>query len=75
MNITVVSPVLIIGDGLASSFRSRPEFRAVASVSDISALRHSLAGTETDVVLIDVAQGVDPWDVRARLGRFSFFGR
>jgi hypothetical protein len=75
MNINVASPVGIIGDGLASSFRCRPEFGAVVSVSDISALRHSLAGTETDIVLIDVAQGVDPWDVRARLGHFSFFGR
>ena len=65
MNITVLSPVRIIGDGLALCFRSRPEFGAVASVSDISALRQSLAATETHIVLIDVTQGVELWDVRA----------
>jgi hypothetical protein len=65
MSIAVVSPVGIIGDGLASSFLRRPEFGAVASVSDISALRHSLAATETHIALIEVAQGFDLWDVRA----------
>jgi hypothetical protein len=74
-NITVVSSVRIIADGLASIFRNRPQFGAAASVNDISALRPSVAGTETHIVLIDVAQGVDLWDVRVRPGHFCFFGR
>jgi two-component system, NarL family, nitrate/nitrite response regulator NarL len=65
MNISVLSPVRIIGDGLSLYFRSRPEFNAVAVVSDFSALRQALAATEIDIVLIDVTQGVDLWNVRA----------
>ena len=39
--------------------------RAIAVVNDLENLRDTLATTDTDVVLIDVTQGVDLFDVRA----------
>ena len=65
MNIIVVTPIRLLGDGLVSCFSSRPEFTAVALVNDLAALRSSLAATEAHVVLVDVTQSVDLVDVRA----------
>ena len=39
--------------------------RAIAVVNDLASLREKLSTTETHVVLIDVTQGVDLFDVRA----------
>src|SRR5262249_38325857 len=58
-------PVRLLGDGLASCFSSRPQFTTVAVVNDLAALRCALEATKTHVVLIDVTQGIDLWDVRA----------
>lgn len=65
MNIIVLTPVRLLGDGLASCFSSRPQFTAVAVVNDLGALRSALAVAATDVVLIDVTQSIDLIDVRA----------
>ncbi len=65
MNIIVLTPVRLLGDGLAACFSSRPDMRAIAVVNDLANLRNTLATTDTDVVLIDVTQGVDLFDVRA----------
>jgi two-component system nitrate/nitrite response regulator NarL len=65
MNIIVLTPVRLLGDGLAACFSSRPDMRAIAVVNDLGTLRNTLATTETHVVLIDVTQGVDLFDVRA----------
>ena len=65
MNIIVLTPVRLLGDGLASCFSSRPPFAAVAVVNDLDALRSTLAATETHVVLIDITQSIDLIDVRA----------
>ena len=65
MNIIVLTPVRILGDGLASCFSGRAEFTAVAVVSDLASLRSALAATETHVVLVDVTQSIDLVDVRA----------
>jgi DNA-binding NarL/FixJ family response regulator len=64
MNIIVLTPVRLLGDGLASCFSTRPQFTAVAVVNDLAALRGALAATETHVVLIDVTQSIDLIDVR-----------
>jgi DNA-binding NarL/FixJ family response regulator len=65
MNIIVLTPVRLLGDGLAACFGSRPDMRAIAVVNDLGSLRDKLSTTETHVVLIDVTQGVDLFDVRA----------
>lgn len=64
MNIIVLTPVRLLGDGLAACFSSRPDMRAIAVVNDLASLREKLSTTETHVVLIDVTQGVDLFDVR-----------
>lgn len=65
MNIVVLTPVRLLGDGLAACFSSRPKMRTIAVVNDLARLRDTLATTEIDVVLIDVTHGVDLFDVRA----------
>jgi DNA-binding NarL/FixJ family response regulator len=65
MNIIVLTPVRLLGDGLAACFSSRPDMRAIAVVNDLASLRNTLSTIETHVVLIDVTQGVDLFDVRA----------
>jgi DNA-binding NarL/FixJ family response regulator len=71
MNIIVLTPVRLLGDGLAACFGSRPDMRALALVSDLGTLRHALATMEVHVVLIDVTQGVDLFDVRAIAAEWS----
>ena len=65
MNIIVLTPVRLLGDGLAACFSARSDMRAIAVVNDLARLRETLSTTETHVVLIDVTQGVDLFDVRA----------
>jgi len=65
MNIVVLTPVRLLGDGLAACFSSRPNMRTIAVVNDLARLRDALARTEIHVVLIDVTHGVDLFDVRS----------
>ena len=65
MNIIILTPVRLLGDGLAACFSSRPDMNTLAVVNDLAVLREKLSKTETDVVLIDVTQGVDLFDTRA----------
>jgi DNA-binding NarL/FixJ family response regulator len=65
VNIIVLTPVRLLGDGLAACFSNRPDLCAVAVVNDLSSLREKLAATEIEAVLIDVALGVELFDVRA----------
>lgn len=64
MNIIILTPVRLLGDGLASCFSTRPDLNTLAVLNDLGSLSETLAKTETDVVLIDVTQGVDLYDVR-----------
>jgi two-component system, NarL family, nitrate/nitrite response regulator NarL len=64
MNIIVLTSVRLLGDGLAACFSSRPDMQTIAVVNDLASLRETLSATETHVVLIDVTQGVDLFDVR-----------
>jgi len=65
MNIIILTSVRILGDGLAACFRNRPDSTTVGVVQDLAALRDLLANMEIQVVLIDVTQGVDLYDIRA----------
>ena len=65
MNIIILTPVRLLGDGLASCFSNRADMKTLAVLNDLASLRETLSQTETDVVLIDVTQGVDLFDVRA----------
>jgi len=65
MNIVILTPVRLLGDGLAACFSIRSNMRAAAVVSDLTRLRETLEATETDVILIDVTQGIDLFDIRA----------
>ena len=71
MNIIVLTPVRLLGDGLAACFRSRPDLVVLAVVDDLAGLRAALAAADAHVVLIDVTQGVDLFDVRAIAAEWS----
>ena len=65
VNVIILTPIRIFGDGLAACFSSRSEISVVAIVNDLASLRDSVAAHESAVVLIDVTQGIDIFDVRA----------
>lgn len=65
MNIVILTPVRLLGDGLAACFQSRPGISVLAVVNDLGALREELAAKEVAIVLIDVTQGIDLFDVGA----------
>lgn len=70
MNIVVLTPVRLLGDGLGACFSCRPNMSVVAVVNDLARLREALADLATDLVLIDVTQGVELFDVRAIAGQW-----
>jgi two-component system, NarL family, nitrate/nitrite response regulator NarL len=70
MNIIILTPVRLLGDGLAACFSNRSDATTVV-VKDIASLRDILANMEIDVVLIDVTQGVDLYDIRAIAAEWS----
>lgn len=70
MNIIILTPVRLLGDGLAACFSNRPDMNTLAVLNDLGSLRETLAQTETDVVLIDVTQGVDMFDAPAIAAEF-----
>lgn len=65
MNIIVLTPVRLFGDGLAACLNARPQMRALAVVNDLEALGAALLAHEVHAVLVDVTLGVDLFDVRA----------
>lgn len=65
MKIIILSPVRLLGDCLATCFCQRPEVTVLAVINDLARLRDTLATAEIDLVLIDVTQGIDLYDVRA----------
>src|SRR5712692_2005006 len=71
MNIVVLTPVRFLGDGLAACLSSRINMHVLAVVNDLASLRGTLATTDTHVVLIDVTQGIDLFDVRAVTSEWS----
>jgi DNA-binding NarL/FixJ family response regulator len=53
-----------MGDGIAACVHGRADVRVRAVVSNLGALRKELQSGPPDLVLIDVTQGVDIYDVR-----------
>jgi DNA-binding NarL/FixJ family response regulator len=65
VKIIILTPVRLLADGLAACFHARDGMSVVAILSDLSSLHECLASHEADLVLIDVTQGVDLYDVRS----------
>lgn len=65
MNLMVMTPVRLLGDGLAACFAGRGGVSLCATLSDLQSLRGALAQRQVDVVLIDVTQGVELDEIRA----------
>lgn len=65
MNIIVLTPVRLMGDGLRACFSGRPNMTVVAVVTDLAMLQDVLATIATDLILIDVTHGIDLYDVRS----------
>lgn len=65
MNIVVLTPVRLLGDGLSACINRFPPMKVVAVVSDFAPLRTTLGALDAELVLIDVTQGIDLYDVRA----------
>jgi two-component system, NarL family, nitrate/nitrite response regulator NarL len=65
MNIIVLTPVRLFGDGLTACLGTRAGITVLAVVNDLAGLRAALSLTITQAVLIDVSQGIDLFDVRA----------
>jgi len=65
VNIIVLTPVRLLGDGLTACFERRPDITVLAIVSDLEGVRNSLAAHRADLVLIDVTHGIDLYDARS----------
>lgn len=65
MNVLILAAVHLFGDGLAACFNARPGIRALGVVNDLAALRELVGQVDVDVILIDVSQGIELFDVPA----------
>lgn len=70
MNIIVLTPIRILGDGLHACLSRFPQMQVIAVVDEFHLLRSMLDSTATDLVLIDVTQGIDLYDVRALAAQY-----
>jgi DNA-binding NarL/FixJ family response regulator len=64
MEIIVLTPVRILGEGLNACFSQHPDISICAIVSELAALSESLAKFTPDLILVDVTPGVDLYDIR-----------
>jgi DNA-binding NarL/FixJ family response regulator len=64
VNVIILTPVRLFGDGLAACLGGRPPTRVAAVVDDLECLREALAANQVDLVLVDVTLGLDLFDVR-----------
>jgi two-component system, NarL family, nitrate/nitrite response regulator NarL len=65
MNIIVLSPVRLMGDGLVACLACQADVTVCAVVNDLTMLRQALSATRADIVLVDVTQGIELYDVRS----------
>lgn len=65
MNVVVLTPVRLLGDGLVACFHERPRIKVVAVVDHLAPLRKLLGGVKIDLVLVDVTPGIEFYDVRS----------
>ena len=59
MNIVVLTPVHLLGDSLSACFGQRAGLDVLAVVTDLAALRDTLAHEHVDLALIDVTEAND----------------
>ena len=64
MNIIVLTPVRLFGDGLGACISSRAGLTVDAVVNDFGTLRARLEMAHVDVVLIDVTHTINPFEIR-----------
>src|SRR5262245_22608552 len=65
MNLLILTPVRLLGDGLSACLASRTDIKVCSVVTDLTMLRAALTGLEVDVVLVDVTHGVDLYGLRS----------
>ena len=65
MKIIVLTPVRLLGDGLRACLGAHSDIVVTAVVADLSTLRCALDGESADLVLVDVTQGIDLFEVRS----------
>ena len=65
MNIIILTPVRLFGEGLAACISRRPEMFVHAVINDLESLRVHLSSSDVHLVLVDVTQGLDLFDLRA----------
>ncbi len=71
MNIIIVTPIRLLGEGLAACINASPLMKATEILNSLDALRQSLESAATQLVLVDVSQGVEVVDVREIATRWS----
>ena len=65
MDVIVLTPIRILGEGLHACLSRRPDIDLIATVPDLATLRETLKSAKADLVLIDVTQGIDLDEVRS----------
>lgn len=65
MELVLVTPVRLMGDGIAACLRGRAGVVLRSVVRDLATLRAEIGVEPPGLVLIDVTQGVDLFDVRS----------
>ena len=65
MDVVILTPVPLLGGGLADCLNRRPDVCVHAVLEDIPALRAALVTLHVDIVLIDATQGIDSDAIRA----------
>jgi DNA-binding NarL/FixJ family response regulator len=64
MNLVIVTPIRLFGDGLAACLRQQDDIVLQGIFSDFRLLRHALAAIPANAALIDVTQGIDLGEIR-----------
>jgi DNA-binding NarL/FixJ family response regulator len=64
MNVLILTAVRLFGDGLAACFNARAGIRVLGVVDDLVVLRELMGQVDVEVILIDVSQGIELFDVR-----------
>ena len=65
MNVVVLTPIRLLGDGLVACFSQHPDVTVLAVVNSLHCVRNALESAPADLLLVDVTQGIDLYDVRS----------